>query len=124
MFIDALDNWNTRFLLNRVCVENKKPLIHAGVNGMYGQVITILPGKGPCLRCFLPENIPETPIFPVIGATPGLFAMIQTFETFKILLGFGRPLIGRMLIFNGEDTDFHMVNIKRSPKCAICEDIK
>lgn len=118
--VDALDNWSTRFLLNRVCVEQGKPLIHAGIRGFYGQALTIIPGEGPCLRCLLPETPPEVPHFSVIGTTPGLFAMIQAMETFKILLGIGEPLVRRMLLFDGLDTSFTMVEVNRSETCPVC----
>lgn len=118
--VDAMDNWRTRFLLNRVCVEQRKPLIHAGVSGFYGQALTIIPGEGPCLRCLLPETPPEVPRFPVLGTTPGLFAMIQAMETFKVLLGIGEPLVGRMLLFDGMDASFTMVEVNRSETCTVC----
>jgi len=118
--VDALDNWRTRFLLNRVCVEQRTPLIHAGIRGLYGQALTIIPGEGPCLRCLLPETPMEVPHFPVLGATPGLFAMIQAMETFKVLLGLGEPLSGRMLVFDGLDTSFTLVDVKRSRTCPVC----
>lgn len=118
--VDALDNWRTRFLLNRACVERRTPLIHAGIRGLHGQAMTIIPGEGPCLRCVLPETPPEVSRFPVPGATPGLFAMIQAMETVKVLIGFGRPLVGRMLIFDGADAAFTTLDVKRSPACSVC----
>jgi molybdopterin/thiamine biosynthesis adenylyltransferase len=118
--VDCLDNWETRFILNRACVEQRKPLIHAGIRGLYGQAMTILPGKGPCLRCLLPETPPDIPRFPVLGATPGLFAMIQVMETLKVLLGIGDPLVNRMLVFDGVDTSFTTIDVKRSMTCPVC----
>ena len=118
--VDALDNWRTRFLLNRVCVEHGTPLIHAGISGLYGQAMTIIPGEGPCLRCVLPETPPEAPRFPVLGTTAGLFAMIEAMETVKVLLGLGEPLVGRMLVFDGSDTSFMFIDVKRLRTCPVC----
>ena len=118
--VDALDNWRTRFLLNRVCVEHGTPLIHAGISGLYGQAMTIIPGEGPCLRCVLPETPPEVPRFPVLGTTAGLFAMIEAMETVKVLLGLGEPLVGRMLVFDGSDTSFMFIDVKRLRTCPVC----
>ena len=118
--VDALDNWRTRFLLNRACVKQGIPLIHAGISGFYGQAMTIIPGKGPCLRCVLPETPPELERFPVLGSTPGLFAMIQATETLKVILDLGEPLVGRMLIFDGTDASFITVELNRSENCHIC----
>ncbi|MDD7732109.1 MAG: HesA/MoeB/ThiF family protein, partial [Eubacteriales bacterium] len=49
--IDATDNFESKFLINDVCVRMKKAFVHAGVMGFKGQVMTYVPGKGPCYRC-------------------------------------------------------------------------
>jgi adenylyltransferase/sulfurtransferase len=121
--VDAMDNWNTRFILNRSCVELKIPFIHAGIYGLSGQVTTIVPGKGPCLKCIIPVAPPEVRPFPVFGATPGLFAMIQVMEVMKLLIGLGKPLIGRILLFSGEDMSFHVVDVLRNPQCLVCRNL-
>ena len=118
--VDALDNWKTRFLINKKCVDRKIPLIHAGIRGMYGQVMTVIPYEGPCLRCLLPISPPEVERFPVLGATAGLMAMIQAMETIKILVGVGESLIGSMLVFDGTNSTFMEIDIKRSEKCSVC----
>lgn len=56
--VDGQDNWKTRFIINEYCVTNKIPFIHAGVSSLHGQMTTILPGKGPCLRCIFPKEPP------------------------------------------------------------------
>jgi len=100
--VDALDNWHTRFLLNKACVEEKIPFVHAGAHGLYGQITTILLGKGPCLQCILPKIPPEEEKFPVLGATVGTLGLLEAFETIKVITGLGEPLVGRMLHFDGE----------------------
>lgn len=118
--VDAMDNWKTRFCLNSGCVECRIPLVHAGIHGLSGQITTIVPGEGPCLQCIIPKPPPEIRPFPVVGATPGLFAMLQTMEVFKLILGLGKPLVGRLLLFSGEDMSFNTVQVSRNPDCPIC----
>jgi len=65
--VDALDNWRTRFTLNRGCVEKMIPLVHAGIFGLEGQITTIVPRSGPCLQCIVPEPPREIARFPVVG---------------------------------------------------------
>lgn len=119
--IDAMDNWKTRFIINEGCIREGIPFVHAGIHGLSGQVTTILPGKGPCLRCIIPRTPPEVERFPVLGATPGLFAMLQVMETVKLIVGIGEPLIGRLLLFNGEDMSFSTIEVYRNPDCPICK---
>lgn len=121
--VDAMDNWKTRFTINEGCVRERIPLVHAGINGWGGQITTIFPGKGPCLRCLIPRSPPEVKPFPVLGATPSLFAMLQVMEVIKLLTGLGEPLIGKLLLFSGEDMSFNLVEISRNPNCPICKDV-
>jgi molybdopterin/thiamine biosynthesis adenylyltransferase len=118
--VDGLDNWRTRFVINDHCVMQGIPFVHAGVSALHGQMITIIPGKGPCLRCIFPKEPPEVERVPVLGATPALLAALQVMETVKLITGIGETLVGRMLFLNGKEMEFETVEIKRSVKCPIC----
>ena len=50
---DCLDNVESRFILNDMCVVNRKVMIHGGVSGFRGQVMAVIPGYTPCLRCII-----------------------------------------------------------------------
>lgn len=121
--VDAMDNWATRFTINDACVAQRIPYVHAGIYGFNGQAMTVVPGEGPCLRCIIPVQPPELKRFPVIGATPGLFAMVEAIETLKLIVGLGEPLVGRLLIFNGEDMSSNVVEVRRNPRCPVCSTI-
>ncbi|MBW1804172.1 MAG: HesA/MoeB/ThiF family protein, partial [Deltaproteobacteria bacterium] len=43
--VDCLDNFETRFILNQACIQNDVPLIHGGINGLKGEITTIIPGQ-------------------------------------------------------------------------------
>ena len=118
--VDGMDNYPTRYLLNEACIRNRIPFIHGAVEGLVGQMMTIVPGKGPCLKCLVPHEPPKKPIFPVLGATPGVIGCIQAMETIKLITGVGELLVGRLLIFNGNDMTFNEVKIKRNPRCPVC----
>ena len=119
--VDGLDNWRTRFILNEICVKEKVPLIHAGVFALYGQITTIFPGKGPCLRCIIKKMPSEKQNLPVLGATPGVLGLLEVFEVIKLITGIGKPLIGRVLSFDGEDTNIQIINVKKDPECPVCK---
>ncbi|MFW6111267.1 MAG: HesA/MoeB/ThiF family protein [Thermoproteota archaeon] len=120
--VDGQDNWETRFIINRYCVTRDLPFVHAGVSELHGQVTTILPHKGPCLRCLFPHDPPETEKVPVAGVTPALFASLQVMETIKIITGLGKPLTGRMLFGNGETMEFETAEVTRNSDCQVCSD--
>lgn len=118
--VDGMDNYPIRYLLNEVCVRNRIPFVHGAVEGLVGQLMTVAPGKGPCLKCLVPQEPPKKPVFPVLGATPGVIGCLQAMETIKLITGVGEPLVGRLLIFNGSDMTFEEMEIKRNPRCPVC----
>ena len=56
--IDASDRLENKFLINDACVLIKKPFVHAGILQFGGQIMTYVPGEGPCFRCIF-EDMPE-----------------------------------------------------------------
>ena len=117
--VDCLDNFNTRFILNDACIAAGKPLVHAGVEEFCGQLITITPGKGPCLRCLFPNGIKEKePKKPsgVIGPTPGVIGAMQALEAAKYLLGLPVSNDG-MVTYDGLNMTLEKVEIAANPDC-------
>jgi len=57
--LDCLDNFEARFILNDACVAVRKTFVHAGIGEFYGQLMTVTPGTGPCLRCLFPRGAQE-----------------------------------------------------------------
>jgi adenylyltransferase/sulfurtransferase len=118
--LDAMDNFETRAILNQACVAEGIPFIHGGVWGLCGQVTTIIPGKTPCLACLHPQKPAEQRPFPVFGVTPAMVAIIQATEAIKMIAGFGRLLAGQMLYFNEATMDFTFREVVRRPGCPVC----
>ncbi|MCX6013856.1 MAG: HesA/MoeB/ThiF family protein [Chloroflexi bacterium] len=118
--IDALDNIETRLLLNHACMTEGIPLIHGGVYGLYGQVTTIIPGQTPCLACiFLKKERGEKP-FPVFGVTPAIIAAIQSTEAIKLIAGFGQLITGKMLYIDLVNMKFIYRDLIKNPACEVC----
>jgi len=118
--VDCLDNFDARFILNDECVAAHKPFVHAGIGEFFGQLMTVTPGTGPCLRCLFPdgkkENEPKKP-FGVIGPTPGVVGALQALEVMKLLLGLPVSNDG-MVIYDGLRMSLEKVAILPSPECA------
>ncbi|MGB9786819.1 MAG: HesA/MoeB/ThiF family protein [Infirmifilum uzonense] len=118
--VDCLDNWDTRFLLNEACVKLGKPLVHAAVRGFYGQLMVVVPGKGPCLRCVFPEGLKEERPIPIAGPTAGVLGSFEALETLKILTGTGEPPVGKLFLFDGTREGFDTLTVRRRPDCPVC----
>jgi molybdopterin-synthase adenylyltransferase len=119
IIIDAMDNFPTRYLLNRAALKHGIPFIHASVWGLEGRITTVMPGKTPCLECVFPHAPPKE-LFPILGATPGVLGCLQVTEAVKVILGIGKTLEGRLLIYDGEYMEFQEIAIERNPKCSAC----
>jgi len=119
IIVDCLDNFETRYLLNAYSVRTGIPLVHAAVWGMSGQITFLHPPATPCLRCILPEA-PPPQTTPVVGVTPGLAGCIQSMEVVKYLTGVGVNLKGRLLVFDGEEMTFDLLEVRPRPSCPDC----
>lgn len=118
LIVDCMDNFPTRYILNKESQKKNIPLFHAAVEGMKGQATTIIPGETPCLKCIVPTP-PPLEKFPVLGATPGLLGTIQAHEVVKYVVGIGDLLKNQLLIVeNG--TDYNKIAIRKNSECEIC----
>lgn len=127
VIVDGTDNFTTRFLVNDACYIAKKPLIHGAILRFDGQVMTIIPDDGPCYRCIFrepppPGAVPNCQQAGVLGAVAGVIGTIQAAEALKIILGKGRLLKGRLLIFDALNMTFREVKARKDPHCPLCGD--
>lgn len=125
LVLDAVDNFETRYLINDFCVSTGTPWIYGGVVGSYGLTMNILPGRTPCLRCLLPEA-PEpgavdtcdtagilAPVVSVVGA-------VQVTEAMKMLTGAYSDLRRGLLSVEVWDGEMQTVEVSRRSDCATC----
>lgn len=119
LIVDAMDNFPTRYLLNREALRSGVPLIHGAIRGFDGQATTIVPGKTACLECIFPEA-PPAEVFPVVGTTPGVIGAIQANEAIKYLLGREDLLANRLLLWDGMATTLETYTVERRPDCLAC----
>lgn len=125
--LDATDNFPTRFVINQVCYEKKKPLIFAAVKGFLGQVSTFkaYENENPCYACFNPNIVGADFSLPlsekgILGGVAGTVGALQAVATIKEILGIGESLVGKILIFDLLENKFRKVILKKNNNCNIC----
>jgi len=119
LIVDALDNFTTRFLINRAAFRHRLPFIHGAVRGFFGQATTLIPGQTACLQCLFPKSPPRE-IFPILGGTCGIIGSLQATEALKVLTGKGEPLANRMFFWDGQAGEGTIMITKQNPRCVIC----
>jgi adenylyltransferase/sulfurtransferase len=125
LIVDGTDNFPTRFLLNDACVMGKKPIVYGAIFRFEGQVSVFASDQGPCYRCLIPEmpppgSVPRCQEAGVLGILPGIIGALQATEAIKLILGVGRPLMGRLLLFDALDMEMREMKLRKNPKCPAC----
>ena len=126
VILDGTDRLATRHLVNDACVLLGKPLVSAAIHRFEGQVMTYVPGRGPCYRYLyadVPEGlVPNCADAGVLGVLPGVLGAVQATEAIKLVLGVGEPLVGRLMVYDALELRFHEFAFSRRKDCAVCGD--
>jgi len=125
--IDGADNFPTRYLLDAACRRLKIPLVYGAVHRFTGQasVFDARRDDSPCYRCLFPEppsaaEAPNCSEAGVLGVLPGVIGLLQATEAIKLLIGFGEPLVGRLLCYDALAARFRELRLPRDPACPGC----
>jgi molybdopterin/thiamine biosynthesis adenylyltransferase len=124
--LDCSDNFATRYALNRVCLQLKKPLVSGAAIGFEGQ-ITVFDFRhknSPCYHCLFPdtggdqelrcaENGVFAPLVGIIGTT-------QAAEALKLIMNIGECLQGRLLLLDVLSMEWRTIKLKKDPACSVC----
>jgi sulfur-carrier protein adenylyltransferase/sulfurtransferase len=125
--IDGADNFPTRYLLDAACRRLGLPLVYGAVHRFTGQVSVFDPRRAdsPCYRCLFPEppaaeDAPNCAQAGVLGVLPGIIGLLQASEAIKLILDFGKPLVGRLLCFDALAATFRELSLPRDSQCPGC----
>ena len=128
MVADGSDNFETRYLVNDTCFRLRKILVSAAILRFDGQISTYKAFEGaghPCLRCIFPEApseeaVPSCAQAGVLGALAGTMGSMQATEVVKEILGVGRSLSGRLVMYDALAGSFDEMAIAKRADCPTC----
>lgn len=125
LVIDATDNFDTRFGINRACVKYQKPLVSGAAIRMEGQVsvFDLRQADSPCYRCLYSEQGAEQETCSengVLAPMVGIIGSIQAMEALKLLSGVGKPLTGQLLINDSFHQEWRSMKLRKDPECPVC----
>ena len=124
--VDGSDNFKTKFLLNKYCLNHKKILIVGAISKMDGHIFTFdyKNKNNPCLKCFY-QTEPSDEILNceyegILGPVAGIVGNIQAIEVLKKILKIGDKSSKKILILDLSKLDFRRVEFKKKTGC-ICK---
>ena len=126
LVLDGTDNFETRYVLNDVCLRAGVSWIYGACVGAHGAALAVRPGRTPCLRCVLGER-------PAAGSgetcdTAGVVAPIvqvvagvQAAEALKLLAGRFDALVNGLVTVDLWAGTFDVAGFAgRAPWCPSC----
>ena len=128
LVVDGSDNFACRYLVNRICFEQRKILVSAAVTGFSGQ-LTVIAADGetrPCYKCLFPSGDSVNDPFTncegvgVLGPAAGVMGSLQAVEVIKTILGIGDSMFGRLLVYEALSTTLQEFHYQIDPGCSVC----
>lgn len=127
IIVNGCDNFPTRYLVNDAAVMKGKPVVDGSIFRFEGQATVYVPGDGPCYRCLYPEppppgEVPSCAEGGVLGVLPGIIGVMQATEVVKLILGEGKSLVGRVLLYDAMEMKFRELKLRHDSECPVCGD--
>jgi adenylyltransferase/sulfurtransferase len=124
--LDCSDNFDTRYAVNRACVQLHKPLVSGAATRFAGQV-TVFDFRqphSPCYHCLYPEHSESEEtrcaVMGVLAPLVGIIGSMQAAEALKLLLNAGTSLCGRLLIVDALHMDVRTIKLRKDENCPVC----
>ncbi|HEY2946309.1 MAG TPA: ThiF family adenylyltransferase, partial [Vicinamibacteria bacterium] len=125
LVLDGTDNFETRFLINDVCVRGGIPWVYGACVGAYGIALLVRPHLTPCLRCVLEEmpgpGGPTCDTVGVVAPVVHVVAGLQAAEALKLLAGRPEDLSPGVITVDLWKGRFEVMDLAgRAPWCPAC----
>jgi molybdopterin/thiamine biosynthesis adenylyltransferase len=111
IIFDGMDNFESRFILDQLALENELPFIHAGIEEFFAQIMLVLPESKLRLKdVFAGSAKKETPA--VFSPAVTVTASIQVLEALKYLLDFDDYLKNQLLHLDLLSSQMEKIDLK------------
>jgi molybdopterin/thiamine biosynthesis adenylyltransferase len=128
LILEGSDNFETRYLVNKIAVVQQKPMVSGALSQWEGQISVFDPArKGPCYQCIFPEK-PADGLAPscaeagVFAPLPGVIGTMMAGEAMKLILKTGATLTGSMFIYDAHFGVTRQIRLNKRTDCPICSE--
>jgi molybdopterin-synthase adenylyltransferase len=123
--LDGTDSFETRFAVNDACCKSGIALVHGAVLGWTGQILTVLPRLGSCLRCLFegpppPGALPACSEAGVASPLCGVIGAEMAAEAIRVLRGAPVQAAGRLLVWEGTTGRRRAISLRPDSTCPAC----
>ncbi|TDR32362.1 HesA/MoeB/ThiF family protein [Hydromonas duriensis] len=125
--LDCSDNFETRQMINRLCVQHRVPLVSGAAIRFEGQ-ISVFDSRdddSPCYACLFPpeSNFNNEPCatLGVFAPLVGIIGAMQAAEALKIIVQMKQPLVGQLLTLDARLMEWQRLSLQRNPYCPVCQ---
>jgi molybdopterin/thiamine biosynthesis adenylyltransferase len=126
LVLDCTDNFAARQLINQACFIHKIPLVSGSALKFDGQ-LSVFDSRNKTSPCYACLFSPDEQFEEVSCASMGIFSPLvgiigamQAAQALQVLIGFGQPLVGRMLLWNAINTQIDEIRVARNAECKVC----
>ncbi len=123
--LDCTDRFVSRFAINQACVISQANLVIAAAVGFDGQMSSFKldDDASPCYQCLYADGPGEDTLCSengILSPVVGTMGVLQALEAIKIITNVGNTLVGKLLLFDGLNTEFRTIKLNKDPKCKAC----
>lgn len=121
--LDCSDNFATRSMINRACVQWRKPLVSGAAIRFAGQLAAfdLRDHNSPCYHCVYGDGVERDALCSesgILGPVVGIVGAAQALEAIKLICGL--PLSGRLHLFDGACFEWRSLAIRQDRNCSVC----
>lgn len=126
LILDGTDNFDTRYMVNRIAAKLGKPLITGAITQWEGQLSLFDPAQNtPCYECVFPTRpaaglVPTCAEAGVAAPLAGIIGAMMATEAVKHITGAGETLRGRLMIHDALYAETRVIAVHARADCPVC----
>jgi molybdopterin-synthase adenylyltransferase len=125
LILDGLDNFRTRYILNKFAIKNQIPYLFSSAVAEQAHIALLNPPHTPCLECVMPSVADRfNDSCEMLGVSPAITALAGTIAaqtTIQFLLGTPTRLEAQLMTIDTASLDVIFTKLSKNRSCQACQ---